>query len=438
MNAKGRRVLRTRLLYLVIAGVLLGTPGYSVGLPGARPTTDAALTETGVVEITGISGGFGITIDVINHGPDDAASLTWSMDVSGGVWFGNHAEGPLPTIPTGSGASIKSGFFFGMGPVELMVRAGGSIRHAQAVILGPFCLGCTMQTGRTAAIPDGAFKGTPANDRFPPVVHDESWGQPVPMPGSVNTAGGEDACFITSDNAAFYFFFTPDVSVPAEQQLLDGVTGIWQSRRVDDAWTDPERVLLSTDLALDGAPFVSGDTLWFASFRVGNYGTDGDMWTARNVDGRWARWENAGETLNGAHNIGEMHLSADGRTLYFHREEGGHGGLDLWTTSYFDGSWTTPVNLGSSVNSPYDDSRPWVSPDETELWFTRPSSLGYVGPAVYRSVKHNGVWSEPEEIISNFAGEPTLDVDGNIYFVHHFFSEDMQMLEADIYVAYKA
>jgi hypothetical protein len=198
MNAKGRRVLRTRLLYLVVAGVLLGAPGYSVGLPGARPTADAALIETGVVEITGISGGFGITIDVINHGPDDAASLTWSMDVSGGVWFGNHAEGPLPTIPPGSGASIKSGFFFGMGPVELMVRAGGSIRHAQAVLLGPFCLGCIMQTGRTAAIPDeGCFPDPHRAYDYPfeslsgwenRTVTVEEWGWVEPEPDLIKSA----------------------------------------------------------------------------------------------------------------------------------------------------------------------------------------------------------------------------------------------------------
>jgi len=39
-------------------------------------------------------------------------------------------------------------------------------------------------------------------------------------------------------------------------------------------------------------------------------------------------------------------------------------------------------------------------------------------------------------IISQFAGEPTLDKEGNIYFTHHFFKDGV-MLEADIYVAMK-
>jgi hypothetical protein len=39
-------------------------------------------------------------------------------------------------------------------------------------------------------------------------------------------------------------------------------------------------------------------------------------------------------------------------------------------------------------------------------------------------------------IISQFAGEPTLDAEGNLYFVHHFYLDGKQ-IEADIYVAYR-
>jgi hypothetical protein len=36
--------------------------------------------------------------------------------------------------------------------------------------------------------------------------------------------------------------------------------------------------------------------------------------------------------------------------------------------------------------------------------------------------------------VSQFAGEPTLDDAGNLYFVHHFY-EDGVKIEADIYIA---
>jgi rhamnogalacturonyl hydrolase YesR len=73
---------------------------------------------------------------------------------------------------------------------------------------------------------------------------------------------------------------------------------------------------------------------------------------------------------------------------------------------------------------------PFLTADGQELWFNRT----YMGtPAVYRSKKVNGQWQTPELIVSQFAGEPTLDWEGNLYFVHHYY-KDNQMMEADIYV----
>jgi len=74
----------------------------------------------------------------------------------------------------------------------------------------------------------------------------------------------------------------------------------------------------------------------------------------------------------------------------------------------------------------------YITQDGKELWFTRT----YLGsPAIYRSVKANGPWSERELIVSQFACEPSVDGDGNIYFVHHSYTADSRMIEADIYTA---
>ena len=44
------------------------------------------------------------------------------------------------------------------------------------------------------------------------------------------------------------------MNVPAEEQLHDGVTGVYVSRRVGGVWSEPTRVLLADpgELALDG------------------------------------------------------------------------------------------------------------------------------------------------------------------------------------------
>lgn len=291
---------------------------------------------------------------------------------------------------------------------------------------------------RYSAIPT-TKKLTPADDAWPPTVA-PGWTQPVPLDPPVNTAGAEDSPFITPDGQTLYFVFTPDVSIPPEKQLLDGVTGIWVTHREGDGWSEPERVHLahSGELHLDGCEFVLGDWMVFCSVREGNK-REIDLYTATLRDGTWTDWQNWGEPFNIAYQVGEMHITADGRFLYFGSDQlGGYGGMDLWVSEKIGEEWSEPVNLGPQVNTSGDENRPFVTVDGQELWFDAFNRPGHTAIAILRSVRQaDGSWGEPEEIISGLAGEPTLTGDGRtLYFVHHYYSADLsQMLEADIYVS---
>ncbi|MBN1390386.1 MAG: PD40 domain-containing protein [Candidatus Thermoplasmatota archaeon] len=279
-------------------------------------------------------------------------------------------------------------------------------------------------------IPADSVKVTPETDVHPPILHSDEFEEPVPMPGLVNTRGGEDSPFILPDGNTFYFFFTPDVSVPAEKQVIDDVTGIYGSRRGNGTWTEPKRVWLQDPgkLALDGAHTIVGDTMWFASAREGYTGLH--WFTADRVDGEWENWQYAGDRLIELE-VGELHFVGD--DLYFHSgREGGKGQYDIWTMKRIGDDWSTPVNI-EEVNTAENEGWPYLTPDGREMWFTRT----YMGtPSIWRSFNINGVWQEPVLILEMFAGEPSLDEDGNLYFVHHFFENDI-MIEADIYVCYR-
>lgn len=292
---------------------------------------------------------------------------------------------------------------------------------------------------RLEAIPSDAVKVLPSTDIYPPVLHSSSWQTPIPVPGPIDTAGAEDSPFILPDGSALYFFFTPDASKPANEQLFDEVSGIWCSQWNGSGWSEPSRVWLQDKgkLALDGAAFVQDDEMWFASAREGYTGVN--LFTANLENGKWVDWEYAGDLVNEQYEVGEMHITADGQHLYFHSERaGGLGGLDIWRCDLVDGQWQQPVNV-EAVNTAGNETRdgnegwPFLSQDGHELWFTRT----YLGsPGIFRSIWSNGTWAEPELIVSSFAGEPTLDQEGNLYFVHHFF-DNGAMIEADIYVAYR-
>lgn len=283
---------------------------------------------------------------------------------------------------------------------------------------------------RHRKIPQDVVKMTPISDTFPPILLDTvHFLPPVPMAGRINTAGAEDSPYITPDGRSFYFFFTPDVRVSAEKQLLDSVTGIYWAKKSNDTWTEPERVILHNDIALDGCQVVKGDTMWFASVRRGNIG-EIDIYTARLKNGRWSDVRNVGRELN-TMRLGEFDFSPDHQTLYFGwRQDGGQGGMDIWQMSRQDDTWGEPVNLGSNVNSAADENQPFVTGDGNELWFTRSTP----GPTVWRCRRTAHGWGPAELIVSSLAGEPTLDAAGNLYFVHHYLTTGSRIIEADIYV----
>ena len=89
------------------------------------------------------------------------------------------------------------------------------------------------------------------------------------------------------------------------------------------------------------------------------------------------------------------------------------------------------TNAFLDVNTAEDEGWPFLTEDGQELWFTR---YFQGSPAIFRSVWMEDGWGTPELIVSQFAGEPTLDVSGNLYFVHHTVIDGV-ILDADIYIS---
>lgn len=285
---------------------------------------------------------------------------------------------------------------------------------------------------RLETIPTSSAKMTPTKDKLPPILHSNQWHKPVPLAKEVNSAGGEDSAFIMPNGNTLYFFFTPNVKIPAQKQVLDKVTGIYVSKKIDGKWTEAKRVMLQKNkkLALDGCGFVQNGYIWFCSAREGYTGLH--WFKAELGENQHRNWQ----VIEGKftdYQVGELHINSTGNRLYFHSDRpGGAGQYDIWVSEKQNDIWQQPVNI-KIINSPETDGWPFVNEDETQIWFTRT----YKGsPAIFRSVKKDGQWQKPELILSQFAGESSLDNSGNIYFTHHYYNND-GMIEADIYVAYK-
>ncbi len=284
---------------------------------------------------------------------------------------------------------------------------------------------------RESKIPPDQKKITPATDLLPPLVHSDEYSKPVPVAYPINTAGAEDSGFVMPDGNTFYFWFTPVSGAPLGNQLDDGVTGIYMSKKSGGTWQKPEKIILQDQgkQSLDGCAFIQDCVMWFCTARTGYTGLH--WFTASCQDGKWANWKNA--DFNPEYEVGELHITADGRELYFHSPRvGGKGQYDIWVSRNGNGTWLPPQNI-EIINSPENDGWPSLTQDGKELWFTRT----YKGsPAIFRSKKINNLWQKPELMFSQFAGESSIDNDGNVYFTHHFYKDGV-VLEADIYIAHR-
>jgi outer membrane protein OmpA-like peptidoglycan-associated protein/tetratricopeptide (TPR) repeat protein len=78
-------------------------------------------------------------------------------------------------------------------------------------------------------------------------------------------------------------------------------------------------------------------------------------------------------------------LSRDGKTLYFSSNmPGGLGGFDIWKVAVNeDGSFGTPENLGSKVNTESNESFPFIADDNKTLYFSSTGRQGFGGLDVF-------------------------------------------------------
>lgn len=95
---------------------------------------------------------------------------------------------------------------------------------------------------------------------------------------------------------------------------------------------------------------------------------------------------------NGDFITGHPSVSKDGILLYFTSNmPGGQGGTDIWVSKRTGDTWSAPQNLGEGVNTPGDETFPYISPNNI-LYFSSNGHAGFGGLDIFASVQENGKW----------------------------------------------
>lgn len=92
-------------------------------------------------------------------------------------------------------------------------------------------------------------------------------------------------------------------------------------------------------------------------------------------------------------------ISKDGRTLFFASDrDGGEGGLDIWFTRRVGNGWSEPVNAGPAINSPFDEISPFLNEDGNKLFFSSKGHVGFGGFDIFVAEGEVGNWREPVNV----------------------------------------
>ena len=118
------------------------------------------------------------------------------------------------------------------------------------------------------------------------------------------------------------------------------------------------------------------------------------IFTAVLVAGKWTKVR--GLRINNEwYNVTAPSLSPDAKRLFFVSDQpGGFGGSDLYYCNWKGDYWGDPLNLGPVINSPGNESYPFVSPSG-ELFFSSDGHPGLGGKDIFFSRFSGTEWSAP-------------------------------------------
>ena len=213
---------------------------------------------------------------------------------------------------------------------------------------------------------------------------------PQQVPGMVNSPADEALPAFTVDGRRMIF-------TRYERRQEDIYTANWDEEAGE--WKDVKQMSGVNSAANEGAPSISADGSAIAFTVCGRSGGSGgcDIYVARrNPDGTWQGAQSVPE-INSSGWDGQPSFTPDGSGLFFSSErEGGLGKRDIWYAGFsFDEGWSAPVNCGSTINTPGNESSPFLTFDGKTLYFMSDEHMGMGDYDIFYSRVAGGAWSAP-------------------------------------------
>ena len=221
--------------------------------------------------------------------------------------------------------------------------------------------------------------------------------------GVNTTSGGEYVPVISADDKLLYF---------CGKNRKDNIGGedILVSKKSSNGWGIAKLVpILSSEQSNDAPVCISADGTTMVVFKSGKL-----CYTQKDGTG-WTETYNFPDIINSCNWQSDAVLTSDGKALIFASTKS--GGQNLYPeTEYYHGdhlypadiyvsllddnnNWGEPINLGTTINTPYCDRTPFLHPDMKTLYFSSDGHGGLGKMDVFKSTRLSDTcwtcWSEP-------------------------------------------
>ena len=225
-----------------------------------------------------------------------------------------------------------------------------------------------------------------------------------------------------------------------------------------------------------------GKKLYFTrandSLNIGGPRDKGDIWVSElSEEGNWSKPRNLGEPVNDYLKNYMLGFSPDGKIMFLNQEKRNPGGIiindgiafsvntggswskpskvsvdyllnkskhqsgsiskdgkimllslqayasrgeeDIYISTYVDGKWTQPINLGSDINTPGQEMTPYLAPDNKTLYFSSNGHSGHGGRDLFVAERKGDgwtSWTKPKNLgsaVNSFGVELNYFMDTN-------------------------
>jgi tetratricopeptide (TPR) repeat protein len=192
-----------------------------------------------------------------------------------------------------------------------------------------------------------------------------------------------------------------------------GVTNaIYFSKKERGKWQPPIEITLEINAGEDCST-CSLNNNGTELFLYKKDNEDGNIYSTTYTNGAWTPIKKLNKNINTKFYESHASISADGKKLYFSsNRDGGQGGLDIYISEKdATGDWGPAVNLGAAINSPYNEDTPFITQNDSVLYFSSEGHSSIGGFDIFKSQKVGNVWKTPQNL-----GFPINTTDDDKFF----------------------